>query len=181
MRVVRGGILTFFLFLFLFLAPTAQAHCPLCIVGAGAGLSLSRLLGIDDSIAGVWMAALLGAIAFWTYSSLSKKWRFPFSKPLIYIGLFGLTIWSFYSFNDFAISKYNFVLINTHAGQIFGLDKLTFGIVTGGILFYLVDIIDDFIIKRHGRVYFPFQRIIVSLGSMLVWSLLVWVLINYYI
>ena len=33
----------------------AQAVCPVCIVAVGAGLGLSEYLGIDDTIAGVWI------------------------------------------------------------------------------------------------------------------------------
>ena len=65
--------------------------------------------------------------------------------------------------------------------QIRGFDKLTFGMLSGGILFYAVDALDDYLIKRNGRVFFPYQRIIVSLGSILVFSLVLYVLLNYYI
>ncbi|KKU03673.1 MAG: hypothetical protein UX88_C0023G0015 [Candidatus Woesebacteria bacterium GW2011_GWC2_47_16] len=155
----------------LFFAPAALAHCPLCVAGAGAGLSLSRLLGIDDSITGVWLAAFLGAVSFWTETALIKDKELKLIlRPLIYIGIFVATIWSFYKFN----------LIVTH-GEIFGLHKLTFGMIAGGILFYLVDVIDDLSIKKYGKVFFPYQRIIVSLGSMLLLSIGIYILINYYI
>lgn len=152
------------------LATIVSAHCPLCIAGAGAGLTLSRLLGIDDAITGVWMGAFLGAIAFWTDTALAKKRKIPFSKPLIYIAIFATSIWSFYKFN-----------LVVRMVQIFGLDKLTFGMVSGGVLFYLVDIFDDLMIKKNGRVFFPYQRIAVSLGSMLILSLAIFYLINYVI
>ena len=154
----------------LFFAPAALAHCPLCVAGAGVGLSLARILGIDDSITGVWIAALLGAMAFWLDSAISKKRKIPFSAPLIYIATFGLTLWSFYRFN----------LIIKH-GDIFGIHKLTFGIIAGGVVFYLVDLIDDLLIKKYGKVFFPYQRIVVSLGSMLLLSVGIYILINYYI
>ena len=65
--------------------------------------------------------------------------------------------------------------------QIFGLDKLTFGMLTGAILFYLVDVGDNFLIKKAGKIYFPYQRVIFSLGSMVVLSLVVYILINFFI
>lgn len=169
-------------FALIFSLPRAvSAHCPLCVGGAAAGLTLSRLLGIDDSITGVWLAALTGALAFWTDSWLSKKRKISFAKPLIYIGFFGFLIWPLYAFNDYFLTAFKFVLINRHAGQIFGVDKLTFGILSGAIVFYIVDLIDDLVIKRHGKVYFQFQRVIVPLLAMLVLSLGIYILINYYI
>lgn len=159
----------------------ALAHCPLCVGGAVIGLSLTRFLGIDDAISGVWLAALLGATSFWTEGMILKKFNLPFLRPLLYIFIFGLTIWSVYALNDWSISKLKFFLINEHAGNIFGVDKLTFGIISGGVLFYLVDALDDFLIKRNGKVHFPYQRIVVSLGSMFIASLGLYILINYFI
>lgn len=158
-------------FLVLVLAPVALAHCPLCVAGAGAGLSLSRILGIDDSITGVWLAAFLEAVSFWTETALVKKQELkPLLRPIIYIAIFALTLASFYKFN----------LVVKH-GDIFGIHKLTFGIILGGILFYLVDLLDDLVIKKYGKVFFPYQRTIVSLGGMLILSIGIYILINYYI
>ncbi len=41
---------------FLFLgANSAQAICPICTIAVGAGVGFSRYLGIDDTIAGLWI------------------------------------------------------------------------------------------------------------------------------
>ena len=61
------------------------------------------------------------------------------------------------------------------------MHKLTFGMLVGGVAFYLVDVIDDLLIKKYGKVFFPYQRIIVSLGTMLLLSIGIYILINYYI
>src|SRR3972149_10772264 len=77
--------------------PEIQAHCPLCVAGAGIGLTLSRLLGIDDSITGVWLGVFLGAVAFWTQSALGKRKKIFQQKIygfLIYIFILGSSIWS---------------------------------------------------------------------------------------
>ncbi len=52
---------------------SAQAVCPVCIVAVGAGLGLSEYLGIDDSIAGVWIGGMLIALSTWTISYCDKK------------------------------------------------------------------------------------------------------------
>ena len=134
------------------------AHCPLCVAGAAAGVTLTRWIGVDDSITGVWLAALLGAMSFWLSSRLK-----PVFRPFMYITVFVLTIWSFYQFK-----------LVIRMSQVFGMDKLTFGMITGGALFYLVDLIKI----KH---YFNYQRIVISLGSMVILSLAIYILINYYI
>ena len=153
-----------------------SAHCPLCVAGAVVGVTLTRWIGIDDSITGVWIAALLGSMSFWFYAWLiSKKVKQiekykTILKPLIYVLVFGSTLWSFY--------KFQLIIRMT---QIFGLDKLTFGMLTGSLLFYLVDIGDNLLIKKAGKVFFPYQRIVFSLGSMVILSLTIYILINFFI
>ena len=155
---------------FLLFPAAASAHCPLCVAGAAAGLTLSRILGIDDSITGIWLAAFLGATSFWTATLVSKKFKIPFLKEIVYVLIFVLTIASFYKFN-----------LVIKMGDIFGFHKLTFGMVTGGVSFYVVDLVNDYLIKKNGKVFFPYQRIAVSLGSMVILSLFIYILINYYI
>ncbi|MDZ4209757.1 MAG: hypothetical protein U1C56_01100, partial [Candidatus Curtissbacteria bacterium] len=147
---------------FLIFPKVIYAHCPLCVAGAGVGLSLSRWIGLDDSITGLWMAAFLGAMAFWSYLALVKKLNkgpMVWLKPTLYLAIFASTLWSFYKFN-----------LVIRMEKMYGLDKLTFGIVAGGIAFYLVDIINDLIIKIRGKSLFPYQRIVLSLGTKLVLS-----------
>ncbi|MEK7526213.1 MAG: hypothetical protein AAB546_01905 [Patescibacteria group bacterium] len=170
-------VLTIFLFIFVFAFPkVAFAHCPLCVAGAGAGLTLARLFGIDDSITGIWLAAFLGAISFWSEARIFKLLRVKslflknILRPVIYIAIFGLTLVSFYQFN----------LVND-LYQIFGIEKLIYGMLIGGTLFYFVDVVDDFVIRKHEGVYFAYQRIIVSLGSILLASFGQYYLINYII
>lgn len=151
-------------------APPALAHCPLCTAGAGAGLFLSRWLGIDDSITGVWMAAFLAASSLWLANSIKKKF-IPGQNTLIYLAVFASTIWSFYAFK----------LVSEHAGLIMGIPKLIFGMISGGLVFYLVDIVNLAIKKIRGKSLFPYQSIVFSLGSMLFLSLGLFIFINYYI
>lgn len=148
----------------------ALAHCPLCVAGTGAGLVFSRWLGIDDSITGVWIAAFLGAMSLWFANTVKKKYL-PLQNLVIYIGVFGATLWSFYAFN----------LIDEHAGLIMGIPKLTFGIVTGGIVFYLVEAGNTLIKKKRGKVLFAYQPIVFSLVAMLVLSVAIFIFINYFI
>lgn len=161
---------------FLLTPKAVLAHCPLCVAGAAVGITLTRWIGIDDSISGVWIAALLGSASFWFYSWLLGKQinqveeHKKILKPLIYVLIFVVTVWSFYKFQ-----------LVIRMSQIFGLDKLTFGILTGGILFYLVDVGDSFLIKKAGKVYFPYQRIVFSLGSMAVLSFMIYILINFFV
>lgn len=155
---------------FLAFPVSAQAHCPLCVAGAAAGVTLTRWIGVDDSITGVWIGALLGSISLWFYSWLLtkseriRKWKFRSAvKPLVYILVLVSTLWSFYQFK-----------LIIRMSQLFGLDKLTFGMLAGSILFYAIDLIKI----KH---YFNYQRIVISLGLLSILSLIIYILINFYI
>lgn len=154
---------------FLLTPSLVLAHCPLCVAGAAAGVTLTRWLGVDDSITGVWIAALLGAMSFWIFNwLLGKRIKFveknrAMVRPAIYILVWGTTLWSFYKFQ-----------LIIRMSQIWGFDKLTFGMITGGTLFYIIDSLK----LKH---YFNYQKIVISLGSMTILSLLIYILINFYI
>ena len=155
------------------LPKAVYAHCPLCVAGAAAGITLTRWVGVDDSITGIWVGAFLGAISFWTQKSLGQRKKVffhPFVGFFLYILVFVSTLWSFYKFN----------VVVKH-GDIFGIHKLTFGIILGGGVFYLVDKLNKYLVKPDGKVFFPYQRMVVSLGSMVILSIFVYILINYYI
>lgn len=158
---------------FIFVPSPVLAHCPLCVAGAAVGLSLSRWIGVDDSITGLWLAALLGAISFWSYGAIARKLKIKYVallKSVIYIAVFAATIWSFYKFN-----------LVVRMGTIYGIDKLTFGMVAGGAAFYIIDIVNNLVYKTAGKSLFPYQRIVFSLGTILILSIADYVLISYYL
>ena len=159
----KARVLLVAMLVFLSFPKVAFAHCPLCVAGAAAGVTLTRWVGVDDSITGVWLAAFLGAMSLWTYTFVRRKFDKPWLKPAIYILFFAATIWSFYKFQ-----------LVIRMSQIFGFDKLTFGMLTGGALFFFVDGL-----KLKHR--FNYQKIVVSLGSMVLLSLVIFILINYFI
>lgn len=176
LKIFLISLVSLFIIRYALVPSLVSAHCPLCVAGAAVGVSLARWIGIDDSITGVWIGALLGSMSFWFYSWLiSKKLKFVeknkvWLKPAIYVLVWALTLWSFYRFQ-----------LIIRMTQIFGFDKLTFGMLTGGILFYFVDIGDNYLIKKAGKVYFPYQRVVFSLGSMVILSLVIYIMINFFI
>lgn len=167
------SLLTLILVLKLILAPAALAHCPLCVAGAAAGITLTRWVGVDDSITGIWIGAFLGATAFLLLRSLGQRNKIFFNRFVgagVYILIFATTLWSFYKFK-----------LIIRMDSIFGFDKLTFGMILGSIIFYLVDVINIFLKRKNGKNLFPYQSMVFSLGSIIFASIGVYILINYYI
>ena len=154
-------------------AKVVYAHCPLCVAGAAVGITLTRWVGVDDLITGIWIGGLLGSLSFWFSRILGQKNSIYFSRLMVifvYILVFILTLWSFFKFN-----------LIIRMDKILGYDKLTFGMFLGNVVFYLVDVLNSVIKMKNGKSLFPYQSIVFSLGSMIIMSMFVYILINYYV
>lgn len=142
--------------------------CPVCTVAVGAGIGLSRWLGIDDAISGVWIGGFLLGLTIWTTNVLGKK----FNKYLIFaasiIFYYGLTYWG--------LDYYN--VINFSCNTICGLDKLVFGVLLGTLVSILGIIFNNSLKKaNNNKVYFPFQKVVIPVGILLLTSFV----LNYFI
>lgn len=149
----------------LIFALKAQAICPVCVVAVGAGLGLSEYLGIDDTIAGVWIGGLLVALIIWTINWLNKKnWLFgnkDLRDILITVLYYGLTLWPLWGQG----------FIGNPANRFWNLDKLILGVITGSIGFLIMTFWYNRLKKRRGHAHFPFQKVAMPVGSLIVLSL----------
>ena len=151
----------------LLLATPAKAICPVCVVAVGAGLGLSEYLGIDDTIAGLWIGGLLVAMSVWTINYFNKKnWSWG-NKDLrdiaIYILFYTLTIWPLWAQG----------LIGQANHSLYGIDKLILGVIVGSIFFVLANLAYQKL-KAHNNnhAYFPFQKVVMPVGVLLILSFL---------
>ena len=117
----------------LLFALPAKAICPVCVVAVGAGLGLSEYLGIDDSIAGVWIGGLLVSMIAWNINWFNKKnWLFgnkDLRDILLTIIYYTLVIWPLMTKN----------LIGNPFNKVWGVDKLLLGISVGSLVFLLTN------------------------------------------
>ncbi|NMB91634.1 hypothetical protein GYA37_02160 [candidate division WWE3 bacterium] len=128
------------------------AVCPICIVAVGAGLGVSRYLGIDDTITGVWIGGLVIASAFWFADIIQKKkWKIPYPEALSTVSFLLLTI----------IPMYIKKIIGNPTNTLWGVDKIVLGIVAGLITFIISIYLDKSLRKtNHGEVYIYYQKVI---------------------
>lgn len=144
----------------------AQAVCPVCVIAVGAGLGLSEYLGIDDTIAGVWIGGLLISLIIWTINWLNKKnWLFgnkDLRDILIAILYYGLTLWPLWGKS----------FIGNPANRLWGLDKLILGVAAGSVGFLILTLWYDRIKKRRGHAHFPFQKVAMPVSALIVLSLI---------
>lgn len=144
------------------LALPARAICPVCTIAIGAGVGLSRWLGVDDLISGTWVGALIASFIFWTASWLDKKnIKFRFQYPVLAILVYAITI----------IPLYFTGIVGHPFNKFCGVDKLMFGIASGSIVFTLGILLHHFLKKRNqGKSYFVFQKVAIPLVLLIITS-----------
>ncbi len=159
--LITGGIL---------FALSARAICPVCVVAVGAGVGIAEEFGVDDTIIGLWIGALIIAMAWWTVNwFIQKNWCFKGCGSLTFLGYYLLISWPLYSGG----------LIGKELNVLWGIDKLLLGILLGSILFYLSSASYFYLKERNGgRAYFPFQKVAMPLGALAITSAIFYFLTN---
>ena len=149
----------------------AYAVCPICTVAVGAGLGLSRYLGIDDAITGIWVGGLIISITLWTNDWLKKKdWKFTKKlneKTTIAVSFL---IWTLFVYPPL----YWAGLIGHPFNTILGVDKLIFGSILGGISFVLGVLTDKKVRKVKGNQLFVYQKVVFPVLFLIITSLVVY-------
>jgi len=152
------------LFFGLFSFATVNAVCPVCTVAVGAGVGLSRWLGIDDIISGIWIGGLTVSLIIWTLSWLDKKKiNFKLRWLAISIAYYLIILLSLY------IPK-----IAGRPSNVFcGVDKLVFGIGAGSIVFVMAVWLHNFLKKKNqDKSFFPYQKVAIPVASLIALSLI---------
>lgn len=143
----------------------AKAVCPVCVVAVGAGLGLSEYLGIDDTIAGVWIGGLIVAMIAWTINWFNKKGYKFGNKDVRDI----LTTIIYYVMVIWPLMAKNF--IGNPTRKLFGMDKLALGITVGSIVFLGATLwYNDIKKKNNGHAHFPFQKVAWPIGALIISS-----------
>jgi len=157
-------IFTFCILNFAFYSPI-QAQCPVCVVTIGGSVLLSRYLGIDDLIAGIWAGGLVISLGLWSATFVKKnffsgqKW---FLTAVLWVATVG------------GLKQAGF--IGNPTCKIHGHDKLLTGIIAGSLVFllaYNLDLLLRKLNKQHpGKVFFPYQRVVIPVLLLIIATLL---------
>lgn len=147
---------------FLFFSHSANAFCPVCTVAVAGGVGLSRYLGVDDLITGLWIGALIVAMIVWTLEWFKKKkMRFWGARTLTSAAYYAMIALPLY-WND---------IIGHPLNKFWGVDKLILGIVLGSIFFFLGGMIHFRLKAKNGdKVFFPFQKVAFAIVPLIILS-----------
>jgi hypothetical protein len=164
---MKKKILVFILMLFAFPAK-AHAVCPVCTIAAGAGLGVSRWIGIDDSITGLWIGGLILSSGLWLADWISKrKWKIPYPK------LSSILLMILFVIPPLYWGK----MIGLAGNAMFGIDKVVFGTIVGAIVFMLGVWVDKRLRKTNGgKVYIYYQKVIAPIFLLTLASYILYII-----
>jgi len=150
----------------IFLLGTKQtlAACPVCVIAVGAGVSLSRWLGVDDLISGLWIGAFMASLVVWTIDWLeSKNIKYRFRNFSVFSLYYVLTLIPLYYKDFFSSDDY----------RIGFMSRLLLGIIVGTSIFFLSQLANFALKEKNdGKVYFPFQKIVLSIVILVLFNIL---------
>lgn len=165
----------YYLLFALLFAPEALAVCPVCTIAVGAGLGLSRFLGIDDSVTGVWAGGLILSTSFWLSDWLTKKFKFNFKyKTLLVVVLMYALVF---------VPLWTTEIIGHPFNTILGIDKFIFGAIVGSLVFLKTVWLDKKVRQIKGKQLFNYQKVLFPILGLLIASLVLFLItsvkINY--
>jgi hypothetical protein len=157
-------LFTFYFLIFTLLAQQASAVCPVCTVAVVAGVGLSRWLGIDDTVTGIWIGGLTVSLIAWTLNWFSKKhYDFFGKRTSTIVGYFFLIIMPLYWMD----------IIGHPLNKLWGVDKLLLGIIFGSFIFWGGERFCCWLKKRNeGKAHFPFQKVAIPIIFLIIASLI---------
>jgi len=149
--------------------PGVMAHCPLCTAATIVGVGVTRSLGWDDSIVGVFVGAMIVSSALWV-NNIFKKRNIGGNAFLrigsITIATFVLTVLSFYFAGLFGPA-------NTY--RIFGMEKIIFGSLSGAVVSFATFFASNEMKRRNeGKALFNYQTMVLTFGALVLNALLFW-------
>lgn len=146
------------------MARPAQAVCPVCTVAVIGGLGLSRWLGIDDTISGLWIGALAVSLSIWTIDWLNKKNIILKGEKIIIPLLYYCLI---------IIPLYLKNIIGHVNNKLWGVDKLLLGIILGSLGFWTMALFYQLLKnKNNGKAYFPWQKVVMPVSCVIILSII---------
>lgn len=147
----------------------ALAVCPVCVVAVGGGLYFTRKFGLDDAVTSLWIGGILVALVLWTIDWMRKKgWKFKFDDLTIWLAYYALTL--------IPLSYYN--IIGSIDNKFWGIDKILFGTFLGTFIFLGAVWFNGYLKKKNnGKGYFPYQKVIVPFGILVLSSLILYFIV----
>ncbi len=166
-------------------AQVTLAVCPVCTVAVAGGLGLSRFLGVDDIISGLWIGALILSSSLWFINLLRKQEKLMAKLEKIFNKIRFLTADQIIS-SLVIVAMYLFILLPLYwtniighpLNTLWGIDKLLLGIFGGSLVFLAGTLLDKKVRQKYGKQLFNYQKVVFPVGLLIIASIVLYFLIK---
>lgn len=160
----------FILVLGIFLINFATAHCPLCVVGAGAATVGASWLGINKIVIGLFLGAFAMSMGMW-FSKIIKKGYIPFQKTLIIVGVFISTVLPLLPVFS-AIGPLYVPFVGSY-GKTYIINYALWGSILGGLITFSSPILNRKLREKRNGKGIPYQGILLTFIMLLIAAVLI--------
>lgn len=151
--------------LIIFLSKSVMAHCPLCVIGAGAAGAGAIWLGVSKVVVALFIGAFAMSLGMW-FSRIPKKKYIPFQKTLIVVFVFLTTVFPLMPIFT-AIGPLYLSFIGEY-GATYALNYSLASSFFGGFLVFVSPALSKKIAKARNGKIIPFQGIIITLALLII-------------
>ena len=150
------------------------AVCPVCTIAVGAGLGISRALGIDDAVTSVWIGGLILSMSFWMIDWLEKRFQSKYKSKkklfstILFLSIFILTL----------VPLWYGKFIGRANNSLWGIDKIIFGTFCGSLAFIIGKWADAKVREVKGKQLFIYQKVVFPVASLLLLSIILDIIIT---
>lgn len=153
---------------------TADAVCPVCTIAIGAGLEGMRMLGVKDILTGIWAGGLTVSLIGWTANYMKKH-----GVKNVFWYILNVLVYASLLAGVYFVPADN-PIVKWWENCMWGIDQFLLGIIVGAITFILMELWYVNIKKKHGgHAMFPFQKVVMPFGGLLIMTGIFWVIIKW--
>jgi hypothetical protein len=142
----------------LYAVSPAAAACPVCVIGAGAGVAIAREFGVSDGIIGVWLGGFAAVTGLWIHRILKETLWFPLRGTALMI-LSTLLILASLAWKEWFACGWSGIVC----------DILSQGAWTGTVTVWCVNVFNNYC-KTTKKWAIPFRSVLFFLVGLLVAS-----------
>ena len=156
--------------LIIFLSKNVMAHCPLCVVGAGAAGAAAVWLGVSKVVVALFLGAFAMSMGMW-FARIIKKKYIPLQNFIIVALIFFTTVLPLMPLFK-ALGPLYFSFIGDY-GTTYVFNYSLAGSFFGGLIVLSTPSISKAITKKRNYKTFPFQGTLLTLILLIIVGILI--------
>ena len=156
--------------LIIFLSKNVMAHCPLCVVGAGAAGAAAMWLGVNKVVVALFLGAFAMSMGMW-FARIIKKKYIPLQNFLIVALIFFTTVLPLMPLFK-ALGPLYFSFIGDY-GTTYVFNYSLAGSFFGGLIVLSAPSISKAITKKRNNKILPFQGTLLTLALLIIVGILI--------